>query len=71
MKTVKFTAMKDGSREDYLYLQPLEDEHVKGTGERVLRELRLQQEETLPGYKISRLEHGLQAPRGPIAMAPI
>ena len=61
MKTVKFTAMKDGSREDYLYLQPLEDEHVKGTGERVLRELRLQQEETLPGYKISRLEHGLQA----------
>ena len=26
-----------------------------------LRELRLQEEETLPGYKISRLEHGLQA----------
>ncbi len=61
MKTVDFTAMKDGSKADYLFLKPLEDEHIKGTGERVLRELRLQEEETLPGYKISRLEHGLQA----------
>ena len=61
MKTVEFTAMKDGTREDYLFLKPLEDEHVKGTGDRVLRELRLQEDETLPGYKISRLEHGLQA----------
>jgi predicted HD phosphohydrolase len=61
MKTVEFTAMKDGTREDYLLLKPLEDEHVKGTGERVLRELRLQEEETLPGYRITRLQHGLQA----------
>lgn len=61
MRTVEFTAMKDGTREDYLFLKPLEDDHVKGTGDRVLRELRLQEEETLPGYKISRLEHGLQA----------
>ena len=52
MKTVEFTAMKDGTREDYLFLKPLEDEHVKGTGDRVLRELRLQEDETLPGYKI-------------------
>ena len=61
MKTVEFTAMKHGTREDYLFLKPLEDEHVKGTADRVLRELRLQEEETLPGYKISRLDHGLQA----------
>lgn len=61
MKTVEFTAMKDGTREDYLLLKPLEDEHDKGTGERVLRELRLQEEETLPGYRITRLQHGLQA----------
>jgi len=60
MRTVEFTAMKDGTRDDYLYLKPLEDEHIKGTAERVLRELRLQQDETLPGYKITRLEHGLQ-----------
>jgi predicted HD phosphohydrolase len=60
MRTVEFTAMKDGTRDDYLYLKPLEDEHIKGTAERVLRELRLQQDDTLPGYKITRLEHGLQ-----------
>jgi predicted HD phosphohydrolase len=61
VKTVEFTAMKDGTREDYLFLKPLEDDHVRGTGQRVVRELRLQAEESLPGYKITRLEHGLQA----------
>jgi predicted HD phosphohydrolase len=61
MKTVEFTAMKDGTREEYLFLKPLEDAHVRATGQRVLRELRLQEEESLPGYKITRLEHGLQA----------
>ena len=61
MKTVEFTAMKDGTEEEYLFLKPLEDEHVSHTADRVIRELRLQEEETLPGYKISRLEHGLQA----------
>jgi predicted HD phosphohydrolase len=34
---------------------------LRGTADRILRELRLQEEETLPGYKITRLEHGLQA----------
>ena len=53
--------MKDGTKNDYLFLKLLEDEHLRGTAERVIRELRLQEEETLPGYKISRLEHGLQA----------
>ena len=61
MKTVSFTAMKDGTKDDYLYLKPLEDEHIRGTGERVLRELRLQENESLPGYKITRLAHALQA----------
>lgn len=61
MKTVDFTAMKDGTREEYLFLKPLEDEHIKGTAKRVLRELSLQADESLPGYKITRLEHGLQA----------
>ena len=37
MKTVEFTAMKDGTAEEYLFLKPLEDEHVRGTAERVLR----------------------------------
>ena len=61
MKTVDFTAMKDGTRQDYLFLQPLEEDHVNHTADRVLRELRLQADESPPGYKITRLEHALQA----------
>jgi predicted HD phosphohydrolase len=61
MKSVSFTQMKDGTKEEYLFLRELEVEHVKGAADRVLRELGLQAEETLPGYKITRLEHGLQA----------
>ncbi|MFT3986849.1 HD domain-containing protein [Aestuariivirga sp.] len=61
MKTVSFTAMKDGTKDDYLFLKPFEEEHFRSTGERVLRELRLQENESLPGYKITRLTHGLQA----------
>ncbi len=59
--TVNFTQMKDGTREDYLLLREMEAPHLAMTPERILRELRLQAEETLPGYKITRLEHGLQA----------
>jgi len=61
MKTVEFTAMKDGTKDEYLFLKPLEDHHIQGTADRVIRELKLQEEETLPGYKITRLTHGLQA----------
>jgi predicted HD phosphohydrolase len=60
-KTVSFTRMKDGTEEEYRLLQELEASHLEMTAERVLRELRLQGQETLPGYKITRLEHGLQA----------
>lgn len=61
MQTVEFTAMKDGTKEDYMILLDVEADHLKGTADRVLRELRAQEEETLPGYKITRLEHSLQA----------
>jgi len=61
MKSVNFTQMKDGTKEEYLFLRDFELEHVKGAADRVLRELGLQSGETLPGYKITRLEHGLQA----------
>ncbi|MBS0561540.1 MAG: HD domain-containing protein [Proteobacteria bacterium] len=53
--------MKDGTREDYLMLRALEQQHVAMTPDRVLRELRMSEEETIPGYKITRLEHGLQS----------
>ncbi|MCB1472379.1 MAG: HD domain-containing protein [Rhodobiaceae bacterium] len=61
MKTVSFTQMKDGTREDYEFLREAEKPHLAMTPERILRELRAQGEETLPGYRITRLEHGLQA----------
>jgi predicted HD phosphohydrolase len=60
-KTVSFTQMKDGSREDYLLLHELEKPFVAMTAGRILRELRHQAEEALAGYKITRLEHALQS----------
>ena len=60
-RTVSFTRMKDGSREDYLLLHELEKPFVAMTAGRILRELRHQAEETLAGYRITRLEHALQS----------
>jgi predicted HD phosphohydrolase len=61
METVKFRQMKDGDREDYELLHKLEKPYVAMTADRVLRELSLQADDTLAGYKISRLGHALQA----------
>ena len=58
---VKFTEMKHGDKEDYLLLQKLEKSYVALTYERIIQELERQGENTLEGYKITRLEHGLQA----------
>ena len=60
-KTVSFTQMKDGTRAEYEFLREAEKPHLAMTPDRILRELRQQGEETLPGYQITRLEHGLQA----------
>lgn len=60
-ETVSFIAMKDGTREDYEMLEELEKVYVSGTADRLLRELRSQADESLSGYKITRLEHGLQS----------
>ncbi len=60
-QTVSFTQMKDGTREDYALLERLEKPFLQGTADRLLAELAAQDAETLPGYKITRLEHGLQA----------
>ena len=61
METVKFTAMKDGTREDYELLRKLEAPHLAMTADRILREMRHHAEETLGGYQVTRLEHGLQS----------
>ncbi|MGI9481746.1 MAG: HD domain-containing protein [Hyphomicrobiales bacterium] len=61
MRTVSFTQMKDGTREDYEFLREQEEPYLAGTAERILGELEKQGNETLSGYKISRLDHSLQS----------
>ena len=61
MEQVGFTQMKDGTKEDYELLERLEKPHHAKVADRLLRELRGQADESLDGYKISRLEHALQS----------
>ena len=60
-KKVSFTAMKDGTREDYEILAELEKPFLALTADRILQELRRSGEITLEGYQITRLEHALQS----------
>jgi len=59
MSTVKFTEMKNGSKEDYLLLDKYEQEYINGTSDRILKFMS-GLNSTLEGYKITRLEHSLQ-----------
>ena len=60
-RTVSFTRMKDGTKDDYLLMAELERPFHAMTADRVLDELRRAGEATLEGYRITRLEHGLQS----------
>jgi predicted HD phosphohydrolase len=60
METVKFTAMKDGDKEDYDFLTHHEVEYTKGTAERLLTAL-VSLDESLSGYQVTRLGHSLQS----------
>ena len=60
MKQVSFTEMKNGSREDYKFLQRLEKQFVEDLADRVLLSLK-EIEGGLGGYQISRLDHALQS----------
>lgn len=60
MKQVKFTAMKDGDKEDYALLHPLEVEYASGTADRLLTAL-VSLDESLSGYQVTRLGHSLQS----------
>ncbi len=59
MKTVNFTRMENGTREEYEFLDQMEDEYKAGLPERILGSLR-KLEHSLSGYRINRLEHSLQ-----------
>ena len=59
MERVKFTQMKDGTKEDYLLLEKHEKKYIEGAADRILKFMS-SLNSTLEGYKINRLEHSLQ-----------
>jgi predicted HD phosphohydrolase len=59
-KVVSFLRMEDGTREDYELLDRAERDYVRALPDRVLEALR-KLDQSLPGYRVSRLEHSLQA----------
>lgn len=61
MKTVDFTAMKDGTKAEYEFLREQEHAFNTMTADRILRELASQAQDTIGGYKITRLQHALQS----------
>ena len=58
---VNFVNMKEGTRQEYELLARLEKPYLALTADRVLEELKRAGEATLEGYKITRLQHGLQS----------
>ena len=60
MKKVSFTEMKNGTKEDYLFLDKQEKNFANKTAERIIGFMS-NLTETLKGYQISRLEHSLQS----------
>ncbi|MDC3135456.1 HD domain-containing protein [Candidatus Pelagibacter sp.] len=59
MKKVSFTEMKNGTKDDYLFLDKYEKDFANNTSERILNYMS-NLTQTLKGYQISRLEHSLQ-----------
>ena len=60
MKKVSFTEMKNGTKEDYLFLEKHEKNYASKTADRIIKYMS-GLTETLEGYQISRLEHSLQS----------
>jgi predicted HD phosphohydrolase len=60
MNTVAFTQMKEGTREEYLFLQDLEHNYIRTLPDRLLVAL-ARLGDSLQGYQVSRLEHSLQS----------
>ena len=59
MEKVKFNQMKDGTKEEYLFLDKHEKKYIGGTADRLLKFMS-GLNATLEGYQITRLEHSLQ-----------
>ena len=60
MKKVKFTQMKDVTKEDYDLLSKYEEKFSKDLPDRVLEALKIL-DSSVDGYQVTRLEHSLQS----------
>lgn len=60
MKTVSFTRMDEGTREDYELLEELEAKFTEGLADRLLEALD-NLKSTFGGYQVTRYEHSLQS----------
>ena len=60
MKKVKFTQMKDGTKEDYDLLSKYEEKFSKNLPDRILEALK-NLDSSVDGYQVTRLEHSLQS----------
>jgi len=60
MNNVEFIEMKNGTREEYVFLQNLEHDYIRQLPDRLLQGLQ-RLDGSLQGYKVSRLEHSLQS----------
>jgi predicted HD phosphohydrolase len=60
MKKVSFIEMKNGTKEDYLFLDKHEKDFASKTADRIIKYIS-GLTETLEGYQVSRLEHSLQS----------
>lgn len=60
MEQVAFTRMADGTAEEYAFLEELEERFVESLPDRLLEHLAAL-EGSMSGYRISRLDHCLQA----------
>ena len=60
MEKVKFTQMKDGTKEDYDLLSKYEEKFSKDLPDRILEALK-NLDSSVDGYQVTRLEHSLQS----------
>ena len=60
MEKVKFTQMKDGTKEDYDLLSKYEEKFSKDLPDRILDALK-NLDSSVDGYQVTRLEHSLQS----------
>lgn len=59
MDSVSFVHMEDGTKEDYEFIQQLEEQYATGLADRLIDELKKSQA-PISGFQVDRLQHSLQ-----------